>query len=111
MGHPGVRVQGSVGVYDVDSRWGWPLPIELDRQPDTPLRQLTMQDGIPLYGQEESSFPPIEALCLYGGPTIGEWLSSLGLDRTDYDHARALEMGEAYQEVYRRLVTGEVSTK
>jgi hypothetical protein len=39
LSQQGVRVQGSVGVYDVDSRWGWVMPIHLDRL-SVPLAQL-----------------------------------------------------------------------
>src|SRR5262245_14114288 len=74
----GIKVAGSLGVYEVDPHWKWPVPIWLDRQPNTPLRELDIRDGMPLYGREAASVPPIEALCLYGGPAIGEWLSSMG---------------------------------
>jgi hypothetical protein len=43
-------------------------------------------DGIPLVGQVVSSFPPLEALCLYGGPAVGDWLQSLGMPRNAYHH-------------------------
>jgi hypothetical protein len=95
-----VRVRGSVGVYDVESRWGWVTPVWLDRL-DTPLAELRMDGGLPLYGREVPSLPPIEALCLYGGPVVDEWLASEGLDRTDYDVAATTAVGEAYQAVYR----------
>jgi hypothetical protein len=96
----GVRLQGSVGLYRVDSRWGWAQPLYLDRL-SSPLGQLQMDGGTPLYGREMGSFPPIEALCLYGGPAVGEWLAAAGLDRTDYDVAATTGIGVAYQEEYR----------
>jgi hypothetical protein len=96
----GLRVNGSVGVFDVDQRWGWPVPLCLDRVP-TPLAELQMEGGTPLFGHEVKSFPPIEALCLYGGRIVDEWLGSEGLERTDYDVAATTEVGEAYQQVYR----------
>ena len=100
LSQQGLRVQGSVGVYDVDGRWGWVRPLHLDRL-DMPLAELQIEGGTPLFGREVRSFPPIEALCLYGGPAVGEWLASEGLDRTDYDIASTTELGEAYQEEYR----------
>jgi hypothetical protein len=100
LSRQGLRVQGSVGVYDVDSRWGWAKPIHLDRQ-NASLAELRFEGGSPLYGREVPSFPPIEALCLYGGPAVAEWLASEGLDRTDYDIAATSDVGEAYQEEYR----------
>lgn len=96
----GVRVQGSVGVYDVDRRWRWPVPVNLDRL-HAPLAELRMEGGVSLYGREMTSLPPVEALCLYGGPAVAEWLAAEGLDRTDYHIASTTVVGEAYQEVYR----------
>jgi hypothetical protein len=96
----GVRVRGSVGVYDVDGRWRWPVPLHLDRL-EAPLAELRIDGGTPLYGQEDRSFTPFPALCLYGGPAVGKWLAAEGLDRTDYDIAETTEIGEAYQEEYR----------
>jgi hypothetical protein len=96
-----VRVHGSIGVYDVAPGWRWPVPVHLDRL-DEPLGQARMDGGLRLFGREVSSFPPIQALCLYGGPTVDEWLTSEGLDRTDYDIAETTEAGEAYQEQYRK---------
>lgn len=98
----GVRVRGSVGVYDVDSRWNWVKPIWVDRL-DNPLAELQMDGGLQLYGREVSSFPPIEALCLYGGPVVDDWLAAEGLDRSDYDGiAATTAIGEAYQAIYRQ---------
>jgi hypothetical protein len=92
-------VQGSLGVYDVDARWGWSVPIYTD-QISAPLSALEIRGGTPLYGHETTSFPPIEALCLYGGPIIDEWLSLEGLERTDYDRAPYTKLGEKYFEAY-----------
>ena len=100
LSQQGLRVQGSVGAYDVDGRWGWVKPLHLDHL-IAPLAELRIEGGTPLFGREVRSFPPIEALCLYGGPAVGEWLASEGLDRTDYDIASTTELGEAYQEEYR----------
>jgi len=97
----GVRVGGSIGVYDVDRRWRWPKPLHLE-QLNGPLAGFRMDGGLPLYGREERSFPPVEALCLYGGPAVGQWLAAEGLDRTDYDIAATSDIGEAYQAEYRR---------
>jgi hypothetical protein len=96
----GVRVHGSIGVYDVDGRCGWVKPIHLDSQP-RPLTELRLEGGTPLYGCEMPSFPPVEALCLYGGPAVAEWLAAERLDRSDYDIAATTIIGEAYQEAYR----------
>src|SRR5438309_659369 len=46
LSHNGVRIRGSVGVYDVDSRWGWATPLYLDRL-DAPLADLGIKHGLP----------------------------------------------------------------
>ncbi len=94
----GVRVQGSLGVYDVDDQYKWVKPIYLDYQKDTSLAALAMQDGTPLYGHEAMSFPPIMAVCLYGGSRVQEWIRSLGYEHTDYDLIENTDFGGAYQQ-------------
>ena len=93
----GVRVRGTVGVYDVHRRYGWAEPVYVDRV-DAHLADVRMSGGTALYGREVASFPPFEALCLYGGPSVEEWLLTLGFDRTDYVAAMSTDIGEAYQE-------------
>ncbi len=94
-------MRGSVGVYDVDPQWRLRIPLWLDCVP-TPLSKLQIQGGTPLFGTEAKSFPPIEAVCLYGGAIVEEWLLSEEMKRTDYDVAATTEIGEAYQQVYRQ---------
>jgi hypothetical protein len=101
LSQQGVRVRGSIGVYDVDRQWGWVTPLYLDRM-NVPLSEVQIDGGLPLYGREVRSFPPLEALCLYGGPVVEEWLASEGLARTDYDIAATTEVGEGYQAEYRK---------
>lgn len=101
LAEQGIRVRGSIGVIEIDPRWKYPVPVLIDRAPLT-LSQLQMQGGVPLFGTETPSFPPIEAVCLYGGPIVEEWLASEGLERTDYDVAATTAIGERYQEVYRK---------
>lgn len=99
LGRHGVRVGGSVGVYDV-THDGWASKLRIERF-DASLTSLGLKGGTPLYGVEQLSFPPLYAVCLYGGPAVSEWLASRGLDRTDYDAAETTDEGAAYQEVYR----------
>lgn len=67
--------------------------------------------GLPLVGVEQASFPPLEALRLYGGDAVGRWLDSLGLSRADAaEHLCHTEAGEAYEREYQSrcpLYTGE----
>ena len=102
LSNHGFRLAGSLGVYRVDPRWRWRVPIWLDRQ-EKPLGELGTRDGIPLYGHETPSLPPIQAVCLYGGAIVDQWLDSEGLERTDYDDAAMTPVGEAYEEYYRGL--------
>ncbi len=46
-----------------------------------PEAALNAKGGDPLWGVEEPSFPPPEALCLYGSDRIGEWLAGRGWPR------------------------------
>lgn len=99
LARQGVRVAGSVALYDVDARWGWQTPLHVERF-DAPLCGLRLAGGTPLFGREVASFPPLEAVCLYGGAAVVEWLASEGLHRTDYDCAAVTAVGEAYQRTY-----------
>ncbi len=96
----GIRIRGSLGVYDIDPKWRNPVPFRLDWQPDLSLSQLTMQGGIPLRGHEATSLPPLEAVCLYGGAAVESWLATKRLERGDYDQAAVSEFGREYQSIY-----------
>ena|SRR5215831_6264094 len=48
------------------------------------LAEVTFQDSVPLTAKPAMSLPPIEALLLYGGATVQEWLSSQNLKRWEY---------------------------
>jgi hypothetical protein len=59
-------------------------------------------DGLPLHAIEGTSFPPFEAVCLYGGANVATWLKSLGLERHQYEQAacepEAMDYFDAYME-------------
>ncbi len=42
-------------------------------------------EGQKLYGVESRSFPPIDAVCLYGSEKVETWLREQNRKRTDYD--------------------------
>jgi hypothetical protein len=73
LAQQGVRVNGCIGVYDVKN--GWQVPLCVDRV-QASLTEIEMKGGTPLYGHEAVSFPPLEAVCLYGGKPVEEWLAS-----------------------------------
>jgi hypothetical protein len=58
--------------------------------------------GRQLFAVPGASFPPFEAVCLYGGDAVGRWLRSLGLERHQYEEAGAHELAEAYQQEFMR---------
>ena len=67
----------------------------------TSLRDVEV-DGAPLYGVEAPSFPPFQAVCLYGSERVKFWLTSLGLERHDYETATGDLLRQYEQEWLRR---------
>ena len=66
--------------------------------------------GVPLFAAGSTSFPPIEALCLFGGPVIEQWLRALGLQRHQYAKLASESTAIRYQEEFVRrshLHTGD----
>jgi hypothetical protein len=58
--------------------------------------------GVPLYAVRAESFPPIEAVCLYGSARVEEWLRSFGLARHQYSRIRSPVVEEYMDEFTRR---------
>lgn len=56
-------------------------------------------EGQKLFGVESQSFPPIEAVCLYGSEKVEAWLSEQNLKRTDYDALQG-EIVKRYKEYW-----------
>lgn len=84
--------------------WTNPRGDEQPRlQPAKPqaFGDIPFKDTTPLSARSATSFPPFEALCLYGDQRIGEWLKSIGLERWDYEDANAV-LREQYQEIYQQ---------
>ncbi len=50
--------------------------------------------GAPLHATRVASFPPLEALCAYGGPVVDTWLSDLGATRANAGGARVRDSRE-----------------
>lgn len=48
------------------------------------LSEVVFEDAVPLTAKPATSLPPLEALLLYGGAPVQEWLSSRGLQRWNY---------------------------
>ena len=65
--------------------------------PDTVIPD-DVADGVLLIDKEAPSFPPLEAVCLYGSTAVGDWLHSLGVSRQDCGDAAVYRsgMGDAY---------------
>ncbi len=51
------------------------------------LDEAAFDDTIPLTSRPAVSLPPLEALILYGGPAIGEWIEAQGIKRWEYSAA------------------------
>jgi hypothetical protein len=65
------------------------------------LSDVDFDGSIPLTAKRAHSLPPFEALLLYGGPAVQEWLASLGLKRWQYEDAPRKARKE-YEEVFNR---------
>jgi hypothetical protein len=48
------------------------------------LNEISFEESIALTAKPATSLPPLEALLLYGGPAVQQWLSSQKLQRWDY---------------------------
>lgn len=54
-------------------------------------------DGTPLRAVPGSSFPPFQAVCLYGSDAVAEWLRSEGFERHEYEAAALqTDLGDEY---------------
>ena len=102
-----LRVQGSLSVFERmspgdrgsggnDSSNGSGRSGIAVYDPGSTIDQLAL-DGQPLYGVPTLSFPPLPAVCLYGGMDVEDWLRSIGLTRYDYHHAFFSELGRNYE--------------
>jgi len=49
------------------------------------VSEVTFEESIPLTAKPATSLPPLEALLLYGGAGVQDWLSSQGLQRWEYE--------------------------
>lgn len=93
----GFRFQGSLSVYEVEDESDWIAIVG----PSVHLSQ-SGSDGIPLFGKPMPSFPPLEAVCLYGNAEIELWLKSQGLSRHEAEALYGTSLGEAYEKKYQQ---------
>lgn len=93
----GIDHIGPVGLFELeDMKNDFHLQVRKDYRESF---DSVVCNGVPLYATEKKSFPPFEALCLYGSEKIGQWLQSLGLKR--YEHWKIPEETyAAYHEHY-----------
>jgi hypothetical protein len=61
------------------------------------LSEVEFEDSVQLTARPATSLPPLEALLLYGGPQVQDWLSSHGLQRWQYEEV-AQEVRDQYRE-------------
>jgi hypothetical protein len=50
------------------------------------IHEVSFEDAIPLTAKPAISLPPLQALLLYGGPPVQEWLASQNLQRWEYSN-------------------------
>lgn len=65
------------------------------------LADVVFENSVPLTAKPATSLPPFEAVLLYGGPAVQEWLASLGLQRWDYAQVRR-EVRAPYDDHFNR---------
>lgn len=53
------------------------------------LSEVAFEDSIPLAAKPAVSVPPLEALLLYGGPVVQDWVSAQGIERWEYSGVSA----------------------
>lgn len=63
------------------------------------LQGVKFKGGVPLKAVESLSLPPIEAIMLYGGPAVDDWLKGRGIRRWEYAELRPEEIRD-YEEYF-----------
>jgi hypothetical protein len=85
--------------------WTWKEGGEVARDEQVKslsVSEVTFCDSVPLTARQRISFPPLQALCLYGDERIAEWLKSERLERWQYDLVDGKLAGEYEEEFQRR---------
>jgi hypothetical protein len=103
----GVDGLGAVGLFEWVANDGR-RTLRVEKSPQVTFDSISC-DGVSLCARESTSFPPFEALCLYGSERVGDWLASQGLKRHEYWKVSA-DGVEEYAEAYREqwpVITGE----
>jgi hypothetical protein len=79
-------------------------------QPAIPRFEEISCTGTRLYAVPAQSFPPIEAVCLYGSTQVAEWMRELGLARHQYGDVTRSPIARQYMDEFTRrapLYSGE----
>jgi hypothetical protein len=63
------------------------------------ISEVAFEDSVPLTSKPAISLPPFEAILLYGGSVVQQWLSSQGLERWQYAEV-ASEARDSYRELF-----------
>jgi hypothetical protein len=87
----GPLVLSTITTSDDDERLD---PVNV---PTAKLSEVVFDDSVPLTAKPATSLPPLEAVLLYGGSGVQEWLSSQGLKPWQYEEV-APEVRKRYQE-------------
>jgi hypothetical protein len=99
MNDLGMKSRYSPGLFEVDYVGRGDRPsVEVD---ETEFRDIPFT-GIRLYATAGTSFPPFEAICLYGSGKVETWLRSKGLERYQYEYAAQEPLAEEYNAEFMR---------
>jgi len=85
LGLPGARSAAPLSLFEAIDVFDWESH-RLEREPSPSFSEISCT-GEPLYAVPAKSFPPFEAVCLYGSARVEEWLRSQGKARHQYDSA------------------------
>ncbi len=82
----GIQGRGAFALSIVTTTEGKERPEAVNVE-NGPVSKIAFENSIPLTAKPMISLPPFEALLLYGGAAVTQWLSSQGLQRWQYEDA------------------------
>jgi hypothetical protein len=103
----GLAVATPVDLFEMTDVSGREI-YRVERNPSPKFSEISCT-GEPLYATPSESFPPLEAVCLYGSRMVADWLRGLGLARHQYDAVRAKPIAERYVDEFTRRAPFYVS--
>jgi hypothetical protein len=93
------QVNNTIGIFETRGSNGENY-LSVDRRPSS-FADISCT-GSRLHAVPAASFPPFQAVCLYGSDKVGSWLASLGLERFQYEAASSHKIAQAYETEFMR---------